>query len=788
MAFMNDQGIVKNSTPLRFHFGKVLRHYREERGMSQTQLANQLHYSPSYVSLLESNDRRPSEELIKDIAQILELTTAEVADLLSAAGYTFRDIGTILDRLVEEISIQVPMDLIGLRGLREHLSTTVQVWQEYQRALHDLDFGEFALAEQRLTTLRSAVRDDALKVRILHALADIKFTLGQVTEAEELAGKANTIVDAWDIKGQAPHQPPIDVVAESWGVRSTLALQQGKYDEAYAFATRSLGILENFSAEQGPENQLYQISIARTYKRIAVIHLLQGAPEKALHYCNHAEQFLEDPALGMWRLRLQEVRAWALTESHQYMEAFKLRENTQEQWKRLDNRYRLARNWIYFADDYRQWYEALLAAESDTGPHDADTRRARIVRVVEQHQYINLATVAQYCSDAILAMEHAQDQLLLGRALIGFAAIRRLQAATSNEATQYFDEVISALVRALDALGPEESPKNVRHISTIYDIWAKTFWDQGYYAKALRHFKLERDALSKYPVLEFTQHPQHDLDRVSATIHLLTDMVKISPQSDQAQHIVLVREVQWESNVRAVLKLLRDRVKDSTLELAEGSHHSHEWLRRVISVEKKPGSRILIQSELSSALSEMMPAGYLPIMADDHMQRYRRLQEIIRGHSINKPQVFHHVFSQTNVKDGLAYAPTRSSVQDRVKTALAISRKNPDIYDLRSVDFEVPFAIEIRDDEVLIEIREDVLGAKQTLAEHIRCYYAKNRPFAEELGRALEQLIAMTHNSDETVAWLKELNQQETAPPLSAPYALGSSVDADVEDSIPQVR
>ncbi len=775
MALMHEQDVRKNITSLQQQFGKVLRQYREDRRLSQTQLANRLHYSPSYVSLLESNDRRPTEELVKDIARTLELTPAEETDLLSAAGFSFRDIGSILDRLVEEISIQVPMDLIGLQALRAHLSTAVHIWQEYQRALHDVNFGEFAQADERLTLLLHAVHDDAMKARILLALADLKLTLGQLDEVELLANEADTIIDCWDSKELAQHQPPIDVVVERWRLKGRLHLREGKYNEANDNASQILEILEQISVEQREENLLWNVSFARTHRFLAVICLLQELPDEALRYCDLAEQKLGDPSLAIERLRLQEIRAWALTESQCYDEAIELRMNAQEQWQELDNQYRLARNKIYLADDYRQGYEAHLATPLVAETNDVNARREGIVHVVQeynQRQHIQLETVTQLYSEALIVMEHAQDQLYVDRTLVGLAAIKRLQAAFTNDFEKINTEIYSTLGRALRY---EKLLKNSRHIPTIYDLWAAWSWDQGKHGLALRYFMLELDALKKFSPVEFAQRPQQEEARVLASIQCLSDPMKKSPQISPLQ--ITVREELWKSHVYAILKLLRHSVEKSTVQVIESSHQGPQWLECVIRVEDQPGSRILIQNELSSALSEMMPSGYLPKMADNQMRRYHRLQEITQCAEQQEPQVYQHVFCKTNVMDGLKYDPTRPSVQDRVKTALAISRDNPTAYVLRSADFEVPFAIEIRDDEVLIEVKADELWEKQELAEVIQCYYAKDRPFAEELGGALDQLIAMTNNPAETVAWLQQFQQQEGATFELPSIALGSPID-----------
>ena len=58
-------------------FGQQLRARRVARGMSQRELGGET-YSPSYVSLLETGRREPTEEVIHALASRLELAPLEL--------------------------------------------------------------------------------------------------------------------------------------------------------------------------------------------------------------------------------------------------------------------------------------------------------------------------------------------------------------------------------------------------------------------------------------------------------------------------------------------------------------------------------------------------------------------------------------------------------------------------------------------------------------------------------------------------------------------------------------
>jgi transcriptional regulator with XRE-family HTH domain len=77
---------VKNKSP----FGKLLTRLRKQQGLTMSQLAKEVGVSESYISLLESGERKqPSRELVLKLAQILGARTDNTLadDFLVTAGY-----------------------------------------------------------------------------------------------------------------------------------------------------------------------------------------------------------------------------------------------------------------------------------------------------------------------------------------------------------------------------------------------------------------------------------------------------------------------------------------------------------------------------------------------------------------------------------------------------------------------------------------------------------------------------------------------------------------------------
>lgn len=78
-------------------FGATLRRFREDRGLSQSRLAERAGFDHSYLSRLERGDRSPSRGAVNDLAVALACTDAEHDTLLMAAGYLNRNTPRLFD-------------------------------------------------------------------------------------------------------------------------------------------------------------------------------------------------------------------------------------------------------------------------------------------------------------------------------------------------------------------------------------------------------------------------------------------------------------------------------------------------------------------------------------------------------------------------------------------------------------------------------------------------------------------------------------------------------------------
>ncbi len=76
--------------------GRLLVRFRDERGLSQKEVAHLAEISNSTLSRLESGDRGVSREVLDRICAVLQLDRHEELDLLTAAGFLNQDAAQIL--------------------------------------------------------------------------------------------------------------------------------------------------------------------------------------------------------------------------------------------------------------------------------------------------------------------------------------------------------------------------------------------------------------------------------------------------------------------------------------------------------------------------------------------------------------------------------------------------------------------------------------------------------------------------------------------------------------------
>ncbi|MFF3686067.1 helix-turn-helix domain-containing protein [Streptomyces sp. NPDC002187] len=104
--------------------GRLLRDWREQRRLSQLELALRADSSSRHISFIETGRSRPSEEMILRLAEHLEVPVRERNALLLAAGYAPR-------------YAQTPLDDPAMSALREGVERLLQGYEPYPAIVVD---------------------------------------------------------------------------------------------------------------------------------------------------------------------------------------------------------------------------------------------------------------------------------------------------------------------------------------------------------------------------------------------------------------------------------------------------------------------------------------------------------------------------------------------------------------------------------------------------------------------------------------------------------------------------
>lgn len=66
---------------LKYEIGKRIREFREDRGMSQKELADKIDVSNSRVSNWEQGINRPDADILADLCRVLKVSPSELLDV-----------------------------------------------------------------------------------------------------------------------------------------------------------------------------------------------------------------------------------------------------------------------------------------------------------------------------------------------------------------------------------------------------------------------------------------------------------------------------------------------------------------------------------------------------------------------------------------------------------------------------------------------------------------------------------------------------------------------------------
>ncbi|MGW0335004.1 helix-turn-helix domain-containing protein [Streptomyces sp. NPDC003011] len=124
MTIVASGGTAPSSTPQGRGVGPLLRAWREQRRVSQLELALRADSSARHISFIETGRSRPGEELLLRLAEHLDVPVRERNALLLAAGYAPR-------------YPETPLDDPALDALREGVERLIQGYEPYPALVVD---------------------------------------------------------------------------------------------------------------------------------------------------------------------------------------------------------------------------------------------------------------------------------------------------------------------------------------------------------------------------------------------------------------------------------------------------------------------------------------------------------------------------------------------------------------------------------------------------------------------------------------------------------------------------
>ncbi|MCI4041275.1 MULTISPECIES: helix-turn-helix domain-containing protein [unclassified Streptomyces] len=128
--------------------GPLLRDWREQRRISQLELALRADSSARHISFIETGRSRPSEDMVLRLAEQLDIPVRERNALLVVAGYAPR-------------YAQTPLDDPAMAALREGLDRLLAAYEPYPALVVDGVYGVVA-ANRGITLLLEGVSEKLL--------------------------------------------------------------------------------------------------------------------------------------------------------------------------------------------------------------------------------------------------------------------------------------------------------------------------------------------------------------------------------------------------------------------------------------------------------------------------------------------------------------------------------------------------------------------------------------------------------------------------------------------------
>jgi len=764
-------------------FGDVLSSLRNERNLTQTQLAEAIHRSTSFISLLESGQRRPARELIDALADALGLEpdSENRGALLRAAGFEPRELSGAIARVVDILAEQTPISESHKIIVRSDLNAFIDGWLRHAKLRLHFDQGNFnEVAAQSEEMLQQRHFSPTLLTSVRMTLAETMVQEGELSRAETLITEATTDVDAGQV---APEWTPT-LRAELRALQGLIFLHNGNYSSAKMLIEQTVGMYHQLLTSGRISDDIGYLGLGVNYKRLAQIAILQGEPGNGFTFCMTAESYLlranESAERTHWLLRVAEQKAWAYTKLGDFPRAIRLRLQTHEALQRAHDDYGAIRNWLYTGDDYLSPLklavkQALSAAFPDAAaPMDLQRRTAAIRDALTTSEArVWLSHAEQSYQQALEGLEKYGQNMLIGRCLSNLATVLRFRSIRDNNATA----AEQAQVYLGRALTLEQGIRQRRRLPGIYETLGDLELDHGNLTSAKQFYNDGLQALDAYQVDSNDTAARAQRERLKSAQQAV-EVLLAEEARNRPPGVFLVSypqapsasEARWQELCKQLLELTQEQILSRTAALVAFSNKEDTWVEKLCAFDAEDGGRKLLQDTLSDSLTVKLGAGLSPTGASTHEKRHNVFRLAIqRAHTEDDLSI--DLCCRPHIEHGLRYPDTSELMRQQIRNAYEFMTTWKQGYRLESSIYSVPMGFAVKRSHVLIEIparsASRFLGPEK-LTQHVGatlCYEFKDdEEFARKLRDLFHEFLSVAVSASEcpprqesTVDWLKRL-------------------------------
>lgn len=586
-------------------FGAILRAIRERLGLTQPQFAALMGQSTSYVSLLESNQRRPTERVLTNVKSSIELTADEEAALTDAASIP-DPMTQLVQYAVSTLGARAGADAFQRVLLREDLTRIFHAYTGLLQGMQHLNANKFQMAHDQFERIvigpEAAALPALIRANAAVALTDVALKQGEPKSAETAISEAKKLL------AEVLPSSALPLHAEAEAMQGMIELRAGRYPEATAKLTNALKMYQEMATEPR-EQTVTAVGLTKSYNRLALLAMLQGDPTSAQSYCKSAldtlkvispdENDLSDPR----RARLLALQAWACAEDGDFKEARRLRERVSDAYEASHDAYGLAKTRLYMADDAKHELQANVEL-GDEALASASTRLETYHKRLDTPAMRRLIQCAmEDYSKAAEELKKLGEALLLSRAYRGIGDMHRYAALLDPAVAS---QEIAASRRNLQLARDLESRANQeRLLPGTQESLARLEWDEDHLAPARDLFT---EAIANLSVNATPGDRAAAMQLRRYTLGL--QQVKAALLARSAQNMQAIGKApptlhgltaRWRDLSTRIAHALAEAIERNNAAPESISSLTLHWTQRLLDLDQQPGARLVAQGTLSTS-------------------------------------------------------------------------------------------------------------------------------------------------------------------------------------------